>query len=300
MSNDHPSDQPWDRAPRERRPRPENTGGNSLAVAAVVCGGLAILLGPLLGIPAMILGGIALTRPHGRTAAVLGIAFGGLGTVIIPVLLIGAVGKVRQAAARLSDQNNLKQIGIAFHSYHDVNGNISRYAPNPRGEPNAGISWRVALLPYLEQDNIAKRFDYSSSWDAPSNRALVSIPVKVFHTPLGANPLASGETPYRVFVGGGALLSGDAKRSSFGDIADHPGHTILVAHATEQVPWAAPLELPYDPNGALPALGHFGGPGWWNVCLADGAVRVVPADTPERTVRALVTRAGGEPVELDW
>jgi hypothetical protein len=304
MSSEHPSNRPWDREPRERREPREHreppTGGNGMAVAAIVCGGIALLLGPLLGVPAMILGGIALTRPHGRTAAVLGIVLGGLGSVIIPIVLVYAVGKVRETAARLSDQNNLMQIGLAFHSYHDVHGRVSRYAPNPRGEPNAGLSWRVALLPYLEHDNLARRFDFSSSWEAPSNRALVSTPVKVFHTPLGANPLANGETPYRVFVGGGALFADDGKPSSLVGMADQPGHTILVAHATEQVPWAAPRELPYAPTGALPRLGHFGGPGWWNVCLANGSVRAVPADTPERTVRALVTSAGGEPVDMGW
>jgi prepilin-type N-terminal cleavage/methylation domain-containing protein/prepilin-type processing-associated H-X9-DG protein len=72
-------------------------------------------------------------------------------------LLLPAVQKIREAAARMKCQNNLKQIGLACHNYHDSYGKL----------PNAysaitGLSWHVYLLPYIEQDNLYKRFDLTT------------------------------------------------------------------------------------------------------------------------------------------
>jgi hypothetical protein len=301
MSNDAPSDRPWDRAPREPRPkgpRPAaQSGANGLASAALVLGILALLFGPLLGVPAFIIGLVALSRPHGRTAATIGLVLGGVCSVLVPVVLVYAVGKVRAAAARLSDQNNLKQIGLGFHSLHDVTNGIAPYAMNQFGQPNRGLSWRVELLPYLEQDNLYRAFDTGSSWDSRTNARVSARPVRVYHTALNLNQEATGDTPYRVFIGGGALFNEDGKRVAFGEVKDTLANTLMVVHATEQVPWAAPRDFAYSPDAPLPAVGHAAHPNWFNACLTDGSVRLIPAPMADAALRALVTRAGGEPVE---
>lgn len=67
---------------------------------------------------------------------------------ILIALLLPAVQKVREAAARARCQNNLKQFGLGFHSYHDNNGRL----PNSRYDPR--YTWVVELLPFIEQGQI--------------------------------------------------------------------------------------------------------------------------------------------------
>ncbi len=73
-------------------------------------------------------------------------------------LLLPAVQKVREAAARMKCQNNLKQIGVAFHNYHDATGKI----PNAY-DAGTGLSWHVLILPQIEQENLYKRFDTTTA-----------------------------------------------------------------------------------------------------------------------------------------
>ena len=64
-------------------------------------------------------------------------------------LLLPAVQKVREAAARMSCQNNLKQLGLACHNYHDAVGTLP-----PLRVTNNTVTWFVLIMPYMEQDNL--------------------------------------------------------------------------------------------------------------------------------------------------
>jgi prepilin-type N-terminal cleavage/methylation domain-containing protein/prepilin-type processing-associated H-X9-DG protein len=87
-------------------------------------------------------------------------------------LLLPAVQKVREAAARMSCQNNLKQIGLACHNYHDVNHNFP-YGKGPSYPGEAGYArWSVhsQILPYMEQDNLYKSIDFNHAPSTPGMR----------------------------------------------------------------------------------------------------------------------------------
>jgi prepilin-type N-terminal cleavage/methylation domain-containing protein/prepilin-type processing-associated H-X9-DG protein len=116
-------------------------------------------------------------------------------------LLVPAVQKVREAAARTTCSNNLHQLGIALHNHHDAVGTfpVGRTFPN-----NVAVSGLSRLLPYYEADNTYKLINFNAGWDDPSNDMARCCVCKILLCPSDARTLVPtdlGPTNYRLNEG---------------------------------------------------------------------------------------------------
>jgi prepilin-type processing-associated H-X9-DG protein len=213
-------------------------------------------------------------------------------------LLMPAVTKTREAAGRVKSQNNLKMLALGMHAYHDATGTFPAWAVYSKDGKRPLLSWRVALLPYLEQGELYKQFKFDEPWDSEHNKRLVSKMPAVFANAEAPPSNEPGLTHYQVFVGGGAPFRFDARGIRVVDVTDGTSNTIMIATATDPVPWTKPEDLTYSARKPVPKLGLGGKPA--NVALFDGSVRALSAKLSDRTLRSAITSSGNELLGDDW
>jgi hypothetical protein len=198
---------------------------------------------------------------------------------------------------RRTSMKNLKQIGLAFSIYHDTNGRFPFAAFYDLRKDKEGkkplLSWRVALLPYVEESTLYQQFKLDEPWDSDHNKKLLPRMPKIY----GPNDAKSGHsTFYQAFVGKGAAFEGGAKKINFASFKKGTYNTLLVAEAAQAVPWTKPEDLVCAPDKDLPKLGGLFDDGF-HALFADGWVQFIKKDVKPETLRALITREGGEVVD---
>jgi len=223
-----------------------------------------------------------------------------LWTVLATIAILEFVGTsslhAQEAAAKKKSAENLKQLALALHNYHDAMGHF----PPPtiydqKGKPL--YSWRVAILPFIEEDNLYRDIDSTREpWDSEKNKKQLERIPKLF-APVTGKGKEEGLTHYQYLVGGGAIFE-DKKKIRMTDITDGTRNTIMIVEAEEAVPWMKPADLTYDPKKELPKFGGLFKDGF-HAAFADGFVRFIPKDVNKDKMRAAITRAGGEVLDPD-
>jgi type II secretory pathway pseudopilin PulG len=243
-------------------------------------------------------GGPAGAKKSSGLMVVLMVAGGAFGVLVIcggilAALLLPAIQSAREAARRSQCMNNLKQIGLALHNYHDANGSFPpAYIADASGTPMH--SWRVLILPYLEERALYNEYDFSEPWDGPNNSRLATRMPRVFACP--SDSAASTTTDYAGVLGEHCVFRG-TQSVSITAISDGTSNTLLVGEAVgAKIPWMKPADIDIDKH---PALGdpdgftsnHAGGV---NFLHCDASVRFISLSVNPQTLRALYTRDGNE------
>jgi hypothetical protein len=193
--------------------------------------------------------------------------------------------------------SNLKQIGLALHGYHDTYKQYHRALYSRDKTPL--LSWRVAILPWLEEERLFFEFRLNESWDSEHNKKLIAKIPNVY-VPVGEGKMDEGHTYYQVFMGRNTLFDGVKKITNAMIMAgDGTANTVLVVEAKNSVVWTKPddLEMPAADAKVLPVGGLF--KDRWHALFCDGSVSTFVNDMPIATLRALITPAGNEPPDFE-
>lgn len=205
----------------------------------------------------------------------------------LPERMKPAIEAARKAAENAKRMNGLKQIGLAFHNYHDVYNHFPAFnGSGQKDQPHPGLSWRVHILPFIEEASLYNQFKLDEAWDSEHNKPLIAKMPKLY----GTN--AEGKTSYHVITGKGAPFQKDAG-IGLRDITDGTSNTILVVETGEDVAdiWTKPGALEFNPEDPLKCIGAAFKE--FSFLMMDGSVRRSKDIKPE-TFSKLVQHADGE------
>jgi hypothetical protein len=211
-------------------------------------------------------------------------------TGVLVGLLLPALQAARDAARRAQSANHLRQIVIAAHNYLDA---FKRFPgggrPDPQGKSQ--LSWRVQLLPFIEQKQLYDEFHHDEPWDSEHNLKLLKrMPDTYRHPQSLAGP---GMTVYQMSVGKN-LAGEDGRSVKIAEMTDGTSGTIFFVETTDEaaVPWTKPEDInPLESPEKLRKTR-----GLLQVAFADGSIQNLQADMPPERLKALLTRNQGEMV----
>jgi hypothetical protein len=206
-----------------------------------------------------------------------------------------APAKGQAEAAEEEASRKLAQIGVALHSYHDTHGSF----PTMAGKPT--LSWRVALLPFVQQADLYRQFKLDQPWDSAENKKLLDKMPAIYLDPRFQKADDKPTVTYfQGFTGDGGVFGVegglDVTVRNIGFILT-VSSKFLLAEAGEAVPWTKPDDLRHDLTTPLPPLG---GPqrGDFLALLVSGEVRRIPAATDAKTLRSMIECNGAPPARI--
>lgn len=204
-------------------------------------------------------------------------------------LLLPAVQSARGAARRTQAANNLKQILLAMHNYHSAYGHLPTAVMKDK-ESGVERSWRIDLLPFLDQAQLWNQYAMNEPWDSPNNLKVLEQMPAVYAAP----GIGGSETPYQAVVSEGAalLLTEDGEMPDFRHIIDGLSNTIFVVETQPMVPWTKPVD--FSKTGVQDLIPIRPEDNIINVGFGDGSVRAISLSITQSVWKALLTKAGGE------
>lgn len=247
-----------------------------------------------------------------RVNSLASVVIVGLIVLVLIALMLPAVQPVREASPRTNCRNNLRQIGLALHNYHDAHGSFPpAWTTDANGRPL--LSWRVLLLPFLDEAPLYAEFDLTEPWDGPHNRELLQRIPSPYVCPSSVTEEKRGETAtsYVAVIGEETAWPG-ASPTRYPDFRDGTSDSVIVIEYNANIHWTEPRDLSLDEAVALlseaepfSAHGHHSQTFFQDhyygrhFLIADGSARYASHHLDGDRVRAVLTIAGDD-VSREW
>ena len=221
--------------------------------------------------------------------------FGVLFLIAFVIAVLGqSVSTPREAARRTQCKNNLKQLAIALHNYHDTyNSFPPAYTVDENGNPLH--SWRTLILPFFDQQQLYKTIDLSKPWNDPVNAEAYKTVVNGYLCPSTA--VEATHTTYLAVVTPNSVLR-PSQSCTIKEVTDGTAETLMVVEVPPEkaVHWMAPVDADHETlqteNGKK-KLAHVGG---WGGAMVDASVRFFSETISDKQIHALCTVNGKDVV----
>ncbi|MDR0327341.1 MAG: DUF1559 domain-containing protein [Planctomycetaceae bacterium] len=268
--------------------------GNGKATASLVLGIISCCIGgsPILPVIGLILG---------LKSKKSGLATAGIWLNAIAILLFFAVPIIqvaREAARRMECSSHIKETAMAFYKYHEANGAFPPlYTVDDTGKPLH--SWRVLILPLIEQKELYDKIRLDEPWDSTHNKQFHDQMPDFYHCPSNSGKGCC----YSVIAGEAFVPAKDAhqkKGKSSKEILGGVDYTLAIVEVKNPFNWMDPtaditLDELVNGNNASGRVGSFH-PDGFHVAMLNGVVKFIPTVIDKNTLRALGTASGGEKI----
>jgi Protein of unknown function (DUF1559) len=199
-----------------------------------------------------------------------------------------------------ANRNNLKQLALAMHNFHDTYGHFPKAVSTARDfghKSDTPHSWRIDLLPFLGAADLHQQYKMDEPWDGPNNKKLLDRMPAVFRSPY--DDPKSMSTAYAVLVGKGTVFESGREGIKIPEITDGTSNTILVVEARRNCPWMKPEDIPFEADKPVPELGGFV-ENKFAAVLADGRACTFERSKVEGILDWMIRRNDGHPIEIPF
>lgn len=219
----------------------------------------------------------------------------GTTTPVMVALLLPAINAAREAARRNGSINNLRQIGLALLNHESATRRFPPQAIMTKdGKP--GLSWRVKILPYIEEAALYEEFKLDEPWDSEHNKKLIERMPVVYQAP--GSSAEPGKTRYLAVVGEDTIIAKEGKGTTIAEVRDGTSNTILAVEANDDsaVIWTKPDDLNLDAMKPLAGLTGVRSGGVFPALFCDCHVQTISETIDPKVLLKLFTKSGREVV----